>query len=95
MGQYVVPSEYSHTAREKRKKKANKEGDYAEEQVRMVARILESEAELMNYKRVHEVATKGEIVDKRRSRVKWLLKAWTRRIILMTMTKKEGNRQVL
>lgn len=57
MGQYVIPSKY--TAREKRNK-VSKEKDYVEEWVRMAARILKLEAELMNHKRVPEVATKGE-----------------------------------
>ncbi|KAL0556358.1 hypothetical protein IC582_004871 [Cucumis melo] len=58
-GQFVTPSKYFHTAREKRKK-VSKEKDYAEERARMAARILELEAELMKHKRVPEVATKGE-----------------------------------
>ncbi|KAA0047162.1 villin-4-like isoform X4 [Cucumis melo var. makuwa] len=52
VGQYVTPSKYFHTAREKRKKKVSKEEDYAEERARMTARILELEAKLMNHKRV-------------------------------------------
>ncbi|KAL4030039.1 hypothetical protein IC575_008272 [Cucumis melo] len=59
VGQYVTPSKYFHTAREKRKK-VGKEEDYAEERARMAARILELEAKLMKHKRVPEVATKGE-----------------------------------
>ncbi|KAL4030643.1 hypothetical protein IC575_008893 [Cucumis melo] len=59
VGQYVTPSKYFHTAREKRKK-VGKEEDYAEERARMAARILELEAELMKHKKVPEVATKGE-----------------------------------
>ncbi|KAA0043011.1 uncharacterized protein E6C27_scaffold75G00860 [Cucumis melo var. makuwa] len=43
VGQYVTPSKYFHTAREKRKK-VGKEEDYAEERARMAARILELEA---------------------------------------------------
>ncbi|KAA0062271.1 uncharacterized protein E6C27_scaffold154G00030 [Cucumis melo var. makuwa] len=50
VGQYVTPSKYFHTAREKRKK-VGKEEDYAEERARMVACILELEAELMKHKR--------------------------------------------
>ncbi|XP_050937125.1 uncharacterized protein LOC107991099 isoform X1 [Cucumis melo] len=59
VGQYVTPSKYFHTAREKRKK-VGKEEDYAEERARMATRILELEVELMKHKRVPEVATKGE-----------------------------------
>ncbi|KAA0051774.1 uncharacterized protein E5676_scaffold609G001390 [Cucumis melo var. makuwa] len=59
VGQYVTPSKYFHTAREKRKK-VSKEEDYAKERARMATRILELEAELIKHKRVPEVATKRE-----------------------------------
>ncbi|KAL0556001.1 hypothetical protein IC582_004505 [Cucumis melo] len=93
VGQYVTPSKYFHTAREKRKK-VGKEEDYAEERARMVARILELEAELMKHKRVPEVATKRE-TDESKIKSQMASKSIDTSDDANDHDAKEENRQVL
>ncbi|KAA0046954.1 uncharacterized protein E6C27_scaffold230G001320 [Cucumis melo var. makuwa] len=93
VGQYVTPSKYFHTAREKRKK-VGKEEDYAEERVRMAARILELEAELMKHKKVPEVATKGE-TDESKIKSQMASKSIDTSDDANDHDAKEENRQVL
>ncbi|KAL4025551.1 hypothetical protein IC575_013953 [Cucumis melo] len=93
VGQYVTPSKYFHTAREKRKK-VGKEEDYAEERARMAARILELEAELMKHKKVPEVATKGE-TDESKIKSQMASKSIDTSDDANDHDAKEENRQVL
>uniref|UniRef100_A0A9I9E6C2 Serine/threonine-protein kinase nek2 n=1 Tax=Cucumis melo TaxID=3656 RepID=A0A9I9E6C2_CUCME len=93
VGQYVTPSKYFHTAREKRKK-VGKEEDYAEERARMATRILELEAELMKHKRVPEVATKGE-TDESKIKSQMASKSIDTSDDANDHDAKEENRQVL
>ncbi|KAL0544189.1 hypothetical protein IC582_019302 [Cucumis melo] len=93
VGQYVTLSKYFHIAREKRKK-VGKEEDYAEEQARMVARILELEAELMKHKRVPEVAIKGE-TDESKIKSQMASKSIDTSNDANDHDAKEDNRQVL
>ncbi|KAL4013548.1 hypothetical protein IC575_025720 [Cucumis melo] len=93
VGQYVTPSKYFHTAREKRKK-VGKAEDYAEERARMAAHILELEAELMKYKRVPEVATKEE-TDESKIKSQMASKSIDTSDDANDNDAKEENRQVL
>ncbi|KAL0537091.1 hypothetical protein IC582_026061 [Cucumis melo] len=103
------PTEYSFIDREhwnifvtsrlieqfEKRKKVSKEEDYAEERTRMATRILELEAELMNHKRVFEVATKGETADESKIKSQMASKSIDTSDDANDYDTEEENRQVL
>ncbi|KAA0062144.1 uncharacterized protein E6C27_scaffold89G005130 [Cucumis melo var. makuwa] len=78
-----------------KRKKVSKEEDYAEERTRMATRILELEAELMNHKRVFEVATKGETADESKIKSQMASKSIDTSDDANDYDTEEENRQVL